>query len=259
VATAAAALEATVVPCSGKECCAICVEEVRGAFRLRCRHGWYCTRCLQRYAEQRLSEGFGYVLCPEPECGVPLSEADLRKLLPKALVSRLAARAQEHAAFAAGDSLPCPTPDCPERAVPVDGGAPGLLTCLRCANTVCKECGAHPYHEGLTCAEHAEATRAAGEEGAEESFRRWMQETGTRQCPQCGMAITKEHLEKQKGQHAECHKMLCRNCGYRFCFKCLARLTATKSCRCSNMAHGFIDPRTGKRLTHLSKQGRANH
>jgi hypothetical protein len=139
------------------------------------------------------------------------------------------------------------------RAVAVKGGAPGLLKCPRCTATACKDCGAHPYHTGLTCAEHAEATRTSGEEeeGAEESFRKWMEETGTRQCPQCGMAISKENLQRQRAQYAECHKMLCRNCGIRFCFKCLTRLTATKSCNCSRKEHGFIDPRTGKRLPHL--------
>jgi hypothetical protein len=94
-----------------------------------------------------------------------------------------------------------------------------------------------------------------GEEDSEESFRKWMEETGTKQCPQCGMAVSKENLRRQRSQYAECHKMLCRNCGIRFCFNCLTRLTATKTCGCSRKEHGFIDPRTGKRLPHM-KAGR---
>merc|ERR1719356_2131914 len=71
------------------------------------------------------------------------------------------------------------------------------------------------------------------------------------------MAVTKQNLEKQDAQRAECHKMLCRCCGTRFCFKCLAVLTESHTCGCSRDAHGFIDPHTGRRLAHLRAGRRA--
>merc|ERR1719324_2250848 len=81
-----------------------------------------------------------------------------------------------------------------------------------------------------------------------------MEATGTRQCPKCQMATTKENLDKQTEQRSECHKMQCRNCGTRFCFKCLAVLTDTYTCGCTKDKHGFVDPRTGKYVAHLKKR-----
>ena len=45
----------------------------------------------------------------------------------------------------------------------------------------------------------------AGE--ADQLFEKWMEETGTKQCPQCRMAVTKQNLERQRTQYQECHKM----------------------------------------------------
>merc|ERR1712039_766888 len=87
----------------------------------------------------------------------------------------------------------------------------------------------------------------------EEQFNKWLQETGTKQCPTCKMGVTKQNLDKQASQRAECHKMMCRNCSTKFCFKCLAILSDTYTCGCSIDAHGFLNPLTGKRNNHLRK------
>merc|ERR1712032_585993 len=65
------------------------------------------------------------------------------------------------------------------------------------------------------------------------------------------MVVTKQNLKNQTTQRSECHKMMCRNCSTRFCFKCLAILTTDYTCGCTRDLHGFIDPHTGKRLVHL--------
>jgi hypothetical protein len=80
-----------------------------------------------------------------------------------------------------------------------------------------------------------------------------MQETGAKQCPSCNMAVTKQDLKNQGSQKSECHKMLCRNCDTRFCFKCLAVLTDDFSCGCTKNEHGFVDPHTGEYVQHLKK------
>lgn len=67
------------------------------------------------------------------------------------------------------------------------------------------------------------------------------------------MAVTKQNIGKQKTQSAECHKMLCRNCGTRFCFKCLAVLTDKFACGCTHKKHGFVDPDTGEYVAHLGE------
>jgi hypothetical protein len=66
--------------------------------------------------------------------------------------------------------------------------------------------------------------------------------------------VSKQNLEKQGTQYAECHKMVCRSCNTRFCFKCLTVLTAKFSCGCSIDRHGFIDPVTGKIVKHLDSR-----
>jgi hypothetical protein len=142
--------------------------------------------------------------------------------------------------------------------VALDDGEEPRLDCPQCKKESCLRCGSQPYHHGLTCAEHAERVQAKSKKKAvvnaaraENSFRQWMQETGTKQCPTCQMAVTKLNLQSQTTQYQECHKMLCRNCNTRFCYKCLAILSDTYTCGCSIDRHGFVDPRTGKRLEHL--------
>merc|ERR1712066_1111993 len=96
--------------------------------------------------------------------------------------------------------------------------------------------------------------RERGRRTDEAGFLKWIEQTGSKQCPTCPMVITKENLNGQANQYKECHKMLCRNCNTRFCFKCLAVLTEKFTCGCSINLHGFVDPNTGKRLTHLDRR-----
>lgn len=237
---------------SATETCAICCDEVlaQGAVRLACRHGWYCRNCVQRHTETRLDVGAAEVGCPE--CSVAVAEHDLRKLLPAELIERLLQRSLERAVSAAADLWACPTPSCPMRVALPARARTYRLKCTLCKKESCLKCGAQPFHKGLTCEKYADQQCDAG---AEDALREWMRETGTQQCPTCRMAVTKQKLEGQTKQHSECHKMICRNCGTRFCFKCLAVLTDVYTCGCSIDLHGFIDPETGKRVGHLKRRG----
>merc|ERR1712014_294872 len=99
-----------------------------------------------------------------------------------------------------------------------------------CNKEHCLLCGTTPFHSGKTCEEHLASIRAAGLEGAEDaeaSFRRWMEEVGAKQCPQCKSVVTKNNLATQATQTSECHKMICRTCQVKFCFGCSAILTET--------------------------------
>ena len=69
---------------------------------------------------------------------------------------------------------------------------------------------------------------------SESGLSSWMLETGAQQCPQCRAVLTKKTLSDQATQKKECHKMLCRLCGCKFCFKCLAVLTPSFNCGCSH-------------------------
>jgi hypothetical protein len=114
-----------------------------------------------------------------------------------------------------------------------------------------------PYHHGLTCQEHAalksktERKSKTGGAASDLSLWRWMRRTGCVQCPQCKMGVSKEDLTSQRTQRRECHKMLCRGCMTKFCFKCKAILTDSYTCGCSINAHQFVNPLTGRALKHL--------
>lgn len=239
------------------ETCGICCNDVPPwrAVRLSCGHGWYCAQCILRHAEARLAVGAASVTCPE--CNAALAERDLRKLLPPELIDRLLARSLEQAISSAADLWACPTPNCPMRVALGDGELP-RLRCTLCKKDSCLRCGFQPYHKGLTCEEHAERMREKGrrKQRDEDSLMQWLKETGTKQCPTCRIAVSKQNLNNQQTQYSECHKMFCRNCNTKFCFKCLAVLTDTYSCGCTISAHGFINPHTGKRINHL-RRGRA--
>jgi len=248
------------------EMCEICCNDIAkgAAVRLGCRHGWYCQNCMVKHAEARLEVGAAHVACPE--CAAPIAECNLRKMLPPEIIDRLLARSLEQAVSSTDDLKACPTPNCPMR-VALEPGEEARLQCPECKKESCLRCGAQPYHKGITCEEHAERMRsrrakkvsdmkAQSQIKDDESFRQWMEETGTKQCPTCCMAVTKLNLDSQATQYQECHKMYCRNCNTKFCFKCLKILTESFTCGCSIDRHGFVDYKTGKRLEHLRPPGK---
>lgn len=90
-----------------------------------------------------------------------------------------------------------------------------------------------------------EAQRRAEARGTWRQPLEWPQELlerlGLKQCPGCGEGVQKES--------ETCHKMICRSCRARFCFKCLARLEYF-NCACSGAEHHFVDPVSGEILAH---------
>ncbi|CAE7376512.1 unnamed protein product [Symbiodinium sp. CCMP2456] len=245
---------------SNADVCKICCCDTSPwrSVRLGCGHGWYCASCMLRHAEARLEMGAASITCPE--CSSVLAERDLRKLLPTETIDRLLARSLEQAVSSSANIRACPTPNCVMR-VAIEEGDITKFKCTICKKESCLRCGRQPFHRGMTCEEYAEklknSTRAAKKERqADQLFEQWMEKTGSKQCPTCRMAVTKQNLDKQKTQYSECHKMSCRNCGTKFCFKCLAILTDSYTCGCTIDAHGFIDPVTGKIVKHLKKRAK---
>lgn len=236
------------------ETCAICFSDAQPdkAVRLTCRHGWYCEHCLTMHAEARLSVGDVHVPCPE--CREPIQDYSLKQFLSEDVVSRFHERSIKRAVASSSNLFSCPTPGCDMCVCLEDGEEPWLKKCPKCKKGSCLKCGAQPYHKGISCQMHQLRSRNPQQKKAELSFKKWMHKTGTKQCPQCHMGITKEDLNKQASQRSECHKMVCRHCSTRFCFKCLAVLTDSYSCGCSIDAHGFINPVTGRVMVHLKKK-----
>ena len=231
--------------------CAICCAEapIDTAVTLGCGHGWFCISCVLRFAETRLENQSGEVPCLfSPQCTARISERDLIRTLPRSIIFRLHACNIKRAAEVAGSVVrPCPTPNCVMTKI-FKAHSVAQEMCSLCDKESCWWCGAQPYHKNMTCEQFG---RKRKEKDIDASFFRWMEKTGTKQCPKCGMATTKENLEIQKDQVEECHKMLCRMCGTRFCFGCSAILTDSFTCGCTQNAHGFVDPFTGDLLKHL--------
>jgi len=234
-----------------KTTCSICCNQAAPlqAVTLSCRHGWYCKTCIGQHTEARLAAGNVDVTCPE--CREPIQDHNLRKLLKRKVIDRLHERSVKQAIASSSNLFSCPTPNCDMCFEVEDGDVHQLSKCPKCLKSSCLQCGAQPYHEGKTCKQHAASLRKQGVRSSDETFLKWMAKTGTKQCPGCKMAISKQSLENQNTQRSECHKMVCRHCNTRFCFKCLAVLTDTYTCGCSIDAHGFVNPLTGRRLEHL--------
>lgn len=233
------------------ETCTICFTEAAPmkAVRLGCRHGWYCFHCMKMHANARLN--VGDVCVPCPECRAPIPDFSLKKILSDDVVAHFHTRSIKQAIACSPNLFTCPSANCEFCVELEDGDDSWLRKCPQCRKGSCLRCGAQPYHKGITCQMHALRSRTDKLKGAELSLRRWMRKTGTKQCPQCNMGVTKEDLENQGTQRAECHKMLCRHCGTRFCFKCLAVLSESYTCGCSIDRHGFINPVNGRRIRHL--------
>jgi len=236
------------------ECSLCCMDVEPGdAVCLSCSHGWYCRGCLERYAQARLNEGA--VDCSCPECREPVPDHVLKKILPEDVIVRFHARSISRAVASSSNLHTCPTPNCGVCFEIDEGDDFHLRKCIKCKKGSCLRCGAQPYHNGLTCQEHAaKMAKARGKvkvQASDVSLWRWMRRTGTVQCPQCKMGVSKEDLASQQTQRKECHKMMCRGCMTKFCFKCLTILTDEYSCRCSIQEHGFVNPFTGRRINHL--------
>lgn len=232
--------------------CTICCMDVESgdAVRLGCSHGWYCRGCLERYAQARLNEGAVDVSCPD--CREPVPDCDLKKILPQDVILRFHARSISRAVAASSNLFTCPTPNCGMCFELDEGDDAHLRQCLKCWKGSCLRCGAQPYHVGLSCTEHAAKMARIKQkpQASDASLWRWMRRTGTVQCPVCKMGVSKEDLASQQTQRKECHKMFCRGCMTKFCFKCLAIFTDDYSCRCSIQAHGFVNPLNGRRVEH---------
>lgn len=217
--------------------------------RLCCSHGWYCEYCMRKHADARLA--VGDVLVPCPECREPVQESSLKQFLRDDVVARFHARSIQKAIASSSNLFTCPTANCDMCVELEEGEEAWLKKCPMCKKGSCLRCGAQPYHKGISCQMHALRSRTTETKGADIKLRNWMRKTGTKQCPGCKMGVSKDDLKNQNSQKAECHKMLCRNCGVKFCYKCLAFLSNAYTCGCSMDRHGFFNPVTKKMVTHL--------
>ncbi|MDP2439879.1 MAG: IBR domain-containing protein [archaeon] len=191
------------VPCSSTTfaSCPICFEAVT-ADRLHtvsgCGDHYYCIECLAGHATALISvaEISERLSCPDPECGVRFTEADVQQLVPEEVYHRYLQflvlamlDACQHiwcptcaSPIITGDAAECPTPT-------------SLTICPGCQSFICSICS-KAYHPETTC---------QGAAVTDPDLLAWLQEQGTKvkECPQCFAAT-----EKNDG----CNHMTCKVC-----------------------------------------------
>ena len=224
--------------------CQICNEFTASKVRQPCGHGPYCSSCVMQYAEVKLAAGLFRFNCPDPGCDEPMHDYILKSVykVPESFLDKLHNRSVAAAAGTSSDLFACPSPDCPMVVAFENCGSPCRYKCPLCNRDSCFVCG-QPWHghNAMTCVASA----------LDPSLVEWMHQTGSKQCPRCKTIVTKQNLEAQGGESDECHKMQCRCCGARFCFKCLTLLMGqNKPCACSDPKHGFADFDTGDYIEH---------
>ena len=240
----------------GQQTCGICCESMRlsKAFLLDCQqgsHGWYCADCLNKHAATRLIQGDVSFSCPA--CREVVPDYITSKFLQRDYLERFHRNSLQKAIAVSSRLFSCPTPDCTVCLWLDDLQDTNLNKCPLCKKSGCLKCGAQPYHTGVSCAEHARRAKRNDQAQNDILLNKWMESTGSKICPQCGEGITKENLEKQCTEEEECHKVKCRMCHTRFCFKCSAVLTDVFTCGCSRDDHYFVSPCTRRFERHLRK------
>jgi hypothetical protein len=159
----------------------------------KCRHS-FCVECFNKHIEMVVGQGNAdNIKCPfniesadgddnmighSQCCNEAVAMEVLREVLDKESFKRL--MDQKNAAFVLKnpDYHHCPTPDCSGivlcpfvdmtvnnrdsgdalghqlPSVSAAAAPPRICDCFRCGKTSCLSCGASPFHEGLTCAQH---------------------------------------------------------------------------------------------------------
>lgn len=174
----------------------------------------FCDACLRQYLEGLLASGnVRGMVCPEPECRLPLGEACIEGILGSAARQKFVRLAALQAVDAAAHICWCPQPGC-EKAVARTGG---LTVRCACGYTFCSSCKLPGGHEPCTCEQIAEWKAVHGDfVGAQEQRQRqqdraesWVRRNA-QHCPGCRAIVQR---------NGGCNHMVCR-CGTHFCYVC---------------------------------------
>jgi len=207
--------------------CIVCFDDVicsSGACKsFACKHVT-CDECLRSHVDVRLKEGdVASIVCPEPSCRLPVSEAMLCELFNSS-ESRQLSRFQDLKALkfvdAHGASAWCPKPGC-GRAVSLVGAwkhpnsqatAEGEIdvTCS-CKTKFCFKCKEVGGHEPVGCDKWKSwHTKLANwQKETNDASENWVSQN-SREC-KCGAKI-----QRSSG----CNHMICSICGSHFCYVC---------------------------------------
>lgn len=187
--------------------CPICMDDVSpgaGYKYEKCGHQ-YCGVCLEGYYQELIAKGeVEKIVCPSPNCGSEITQADLQYILAPAMYEKYQLFLRNAKINKDPTMRWCPNPGCEE---PVKRKDPQnlLMVCSKCETEFCYSCS-KDFHPGKTCSE-ADKFSLFGE-----GFRvRVWKSFHTKPCPKCDAPIHKS---------SGCNHMTCGSCKHEFCWLC---------------------------------------
>ncbi|CAO2047891.1 unnamed protein product [Urochloa humidicola] len=213
--------------------CGVCLAENTGRnfIRVPCNHS-FCVKCMESYCGIHVKEGsVARLACPDTSCRAALPAPVLRRLLGEEGYARWESLALRRTLDTMSDVAYCPR--CNAACV----AAGDDVQCPACFFTFCSRCGERrhvgdpcvPAEDKLDDLLEGQKPRASQREQRKVEELLSLREVlrSTRQCPSCRMAIVKTE---------GCNKMVCRNCGKFFCYRC---------CRAISGYMHFVDGECG--------------
>jgi len=201
--------------------CPICMDDIepQDQKKLSCGHT-YCADCLMGAINTGIKDqNTASMKCPDPNCNHQFDEQEIRNITNnnKTILGQYSTiTLTEFFKKQAGDKIirQCPTPDC-SYAFINDRNDTQSYTCPTCKHTYCANCLVS-HSRSVSCKEAQETQDPSKNEAA---FEKWVKEN-TKPCPHC-----KKPIQKNDG----CKHMTC-NCGYEFCWVCLAKWAYSHGC-----------------------------